>query len=311
MYKSTKANVSSPWKRVGGKSKICDWIKRNLPPHETYVEVFGGSAPVLLTKTRARVAEVYNDLDGLWVNSLTMARDRGRALAELIAATPYSREEFERAAVLVREWGLGQRAIEPIELARLHLIVVRQSFSATGRTWSTWSKGNENRADLWARMPNAIASAFTRLRGVFIEKEDYSKILQRYDSDRTTFYLDPPYFGVETDYYDVNKQIGFDHDALRAAVETVKGSVVISYYGSPEMDKLYAGWRREEKQVKTAMGQAKNPKTEVLFIRPSVFGRRKQLRLRQIFPLENDLQPVEIDLMPTGSLANEEQVAVA
>lgn len=284
MHKTKKARVASPWKRVGGKAKICEWIIGNLPPHETYVEVFGGSAPVLLSKPRSKYADVYNDLDGLWHNSLTMARDRGTDLANLIAATPYSREEFERARVSLREWGLGERTIEPVELARLHMIVVRQSFSATGRTWSTWSKGNENRANLWAGMPNVIVSAFMRLRGVFIEHADYTEILQRYDSDRTTFYLDPPYFGVESDYYEVNKQSGFDHHSLRAAVETVKGSVVISYYGSPEVDKLYAGWRREENRVIVATGKVKRTETEVLYIRPSEFGRRKRRRLRVLFP---------------------------
>lgn len=294
MYKTKKVKVASPWKRVGGKAKLSDWIIGNLPPHESYVEVFGGSAPVLLNKPRATCAEVYNDLDGLWFNSLTVARDRGTDLANLIAATPYSREEFERARLSLREWRLGPKTIEPIELARLHMIVVRQSFSATGRTWSTWSKGNENRANLWARMPTAIVSAFTRLRGVFIEHEDYSEILRRYDSDSTTFYLDPPYFGVETEYYDVNKQIGFDHHALRAAVETVKGSVVVSYYGSPEMDKLYAGWRREENRVIVATGRVKRTETEVLYIRPSEFGRRKRRRLRVLFP-----EPEKHDLMST------------
>lgn len=48
----------------GGKSKpqVRDWVLSQLPPHRKYVEVFAGSAAVLLAKVPAEM-EVYNDLD--------------------------------------------------------------------------------------------------------------------------------------------------------------------------------------------------------------------------------------------------------
>jgi len=46
----------------GSKSRLAPWIISHLPDHNTYVEVFGGSAAVLVHKPES-VNEVYNDID--------------------------------------------------------------------------------------------------------------------------------------------------------------------------------------------------------------------------------------------------------
>src|SRR4051794_11372141 len=136
------SKVRSPLKRLGGKANMARWICQRLPEGESYVEVFGGGAGVLFRKERSKGQEVYNDLDGLWVNSMAMIRDHGEQVADLIAATPYSRQEFLIARDTLKAWRKGTRDIDPLELATLHLIDVRQSYSADGG-WSTTTFGGQ------------------------------------------------------------------------------------------------------------------------------------------------------------------------
>ncbi len=86
-----------PW--VGGKTSIADRIIAMMPPHETYIEVFGGGGSVLLNKTLSPV-EVYNDLNGDLVNLFRVVRER---CDEFIAAQEWllsSREEYNRLRTL-------------------------------------------------------------------------------------------------------------------------------------------------------------------------------------------------------------------
>lgn len=233
------------------------------------MECLGASAPVLLAKRRARGQEVYNDLDRLWHNSCKMARDHGEELAQRIASTPYCRAEFSRTCQILKNW--EQNGLDALGVARLHMVVVRQSYGATGRTWSRARPGGPDQAKLWSGLPRAILCAFDRLRGVHIECRDYMELLDYYDNPRTTFYLDPPYYGVEHEYYEVNRCAGFDHKRLRDAVENCKGSVVISYYAG-EIEILYSEWRRVEKNVKICVGTNKRSVTELLFVKPSAYA---------------------------------------
>ena len=43
-----RSRMISPFKRMGGKSKLAPWIVQHLPRHETNVEAFAAAAPVLL-----------------------------------------------------------------------------------------------------------------------------------------------------------------------------------------------------------------------------------------------------------------------
>src|ERR1019366_6851067 len=77
----------------GGKWMLAPWIISHFPPHQIYVEPFGGGGSVLLRKSRC-FAEIYNDLDGEIVNVFRVARDHGPELLRRMELTPFSRVEF-------------------------------------------------------------------------------------------------------------------------------------------------------------------------------------------------------------------------
>ena len=274
----------TPLKRIGGKAALARWITRCLPVHRNYVEVFGGSAAVLFAKPRPGGVEVYNDLDGLCTNTLQVIRDDAERLAAKLAMTPYGRNEFNAAKTMLKNWREGNVQIDALELARLHIIALRQSFAADG-AWST--ELDPNRSRLWPKLPMELRSFSARLAAVLIEEKDYRELLPVYDREDTVYYVDPPYVGRERAYYSVNRRDGFDHETLREQLDGVQGSVVVSYYDSEYVRTLYSGWRVEERPATVDAGPRKRAENELLFIRESEYARQRRWRLVDLFPAAN------------------------
>ena len=63
----------------GGKFFQLPILLQHMPPHDIYVEVFGGAASLLFAKPPARI-EVYNDIWSDIVNLFRVIRDNGEEL---------------------------------------------------------------------------------------------------------------------------------------------------------------------------------------------------------------------------------------
>ena len=82
-----------------------------------------------------------------------------------------------------------------------------------------------------------------RLRGVTIECLVYADCIQRYDSETTLFYCDPPYLNTE-DYYGKDNFALDDHYTLAGLLHDIKGHAMITHYQNDLYDDLYKGWNR-------------------------------------------------------------------
>ena len=88
--------------------------------------------------------------------------------------------------------------------------------------------------------------ASRRLQKVIIENQDFEVLIKHYDSPRSFFYCDPPYFATES-YY---KDVGFtkkDHIRLRDTLVGIKGKFLVSYNDCPEIREL---WKRDGIRIK-------------------------------------------------------------
>ena len=74
--------INSPFRWVGGKSRLRRHIIPLLPPHTCYVEPFAGAAWVLFGKPPSSV-EVINDIDQELINFFRVIKERPE---ELIAS---------------------------------------------------------------------------------------------------------------------------------------------------------------------------------------------------------------------------------
>lgn len=245
----------------GGKWKLAPWIISHFPAHRIYVEPFGGAASVLLRKPAAR-SEVYNDLEAEVVNLFGVLRSRAAELAEQVALTPFSREEFH---------ALYERTEDPIERARRFVARSFMGQSSKGALRKAGfdsrinSDGFASRLSCLRALPDEFTAIVERLAYVIIENRPAKAIFEQYDRPDALFYVDPPYLSDREKHYTHELDRG-GHAQLLSQLKALRGMVLVSGYAHPLYDEQLGDWRRVER---AALADGARPRTEVLWINPA------------------------------------------
>ncbi len=80
-----------------------------------------------------------------------------------------------------------------------------------------------------------------RLAGVVIECLPWAEFIARYDRPGTLFYLDPPYFGGETDY-GAGLFERAEYARMAEALSRLKGRFILSINDVPEIRRTFASF---------------------------------------------------------------------
>ena len=243
----------------GGKWMLAPWIISHFPEHRIYVEPYGGGASVLLRKDPS-YAEVYNDLDDEIVNVFKVARHDGILLQDWLQKTPFARTEFV---------GAYSKNNTNIEQARNTIVKSFMGFGSDAIRNKSGFRANANRSGTtpahdWKNYGDVFHFLVERLRAVVIENKDAIEIIKQHDSEKTFFYVDPPYpHSTRTS----GKRYGYemsddDHRKLADVLHNVKGKVLISTYQSDLYDQIYKGWKKYERE---ALADGARKRTEILY----------------------------------------------
>jgi len=264
--------VNNPIVRYGGKATLAPWIVQHVDRHRpftTYVEPFGGAANVLISlPPTPSVVEVYNDLDESLANLFTVLASPKlfRYAHHLLEVMPYSRGIFDRAR--------DDTTTNAVMRAVATFITLRQSFNASETHWKGVGKGNNN-IHAYLSAVDGLPALHTRLRTIHIECAPYTEVLDRYDSETTLFYLDPPYpheTREQTKSYALEMSIE-DHAHLLNHLLTLKAHILLSTYPSTLYDTLEQyGWTRFTYNTYTPSGNrpgaAGGERREILWSTP-------------------------------------------
>jgi DNA adenine methylase len=228
--------VNSPFKWVGGKSRLRKQIIEVLPLHTCYVEVFAGAAWVLFGKPPSDV-EILNDIDQELVTFFRVVRENPEALIASFEWELVARAEFERLA------GLEPRQLTDVQRAhRFYYLIMagwggELNYPRFGTSITDGGHGNRLIGAL-KTLRSRLQPVHDRLRTVIIENLDWRECIDRYDRTGTVMYLDPPYPGNKCNYYH-NMRDWQDHQALRDRLKTTNCRWVLSSYDTPEVRGLY------------------------------------------------------------------------
>ncbi len=260
-----KMNTIFPY--FGGKFRLSPIIIKIMPPHQTYVEIFGGSGAVLFRKNPSKV-EIFNDIDGNLINFFRILRDENKfkILQEKLELTPFSREEHFLAKSKHKNNIQKENSenYDEIERAREFYVNVRMAFS--GMLGSGFSVSLErNNAKIYFNAINKFPQFHKRIKNTAIENLDFRKLIQNYDSEQTLFYADPPYtYSVRKSKNDYEFEMSEKkHVELLEILMNVKGMVILSGYDSQLYEKLeHNGWLKTEHEQSLSVTKTKNNKRD-------------------------------------------------
>jgi DNA adenine methylase len=232
---------------LGGKFSLLPWLLPKLPDCKHFVDVFGGSAVVLLNRKQSPI-ETYNDINHQVVDFFKVLREQPEALVNALQLTPHSRYEYDEAWI--------SESDNAIEKARKFFIRTQQSIHAAGahdkvKGWAaslTQSRVSiSEKTHKWINAVNNLYAVAERLKQVQIECSDFRFIMKSYDNADSLLYLDAPYdmtFRSSSRYlFEFAKQDFFD---MHYWCKNSKSKVAVSGYNTPFMMDLFKNFNFHE-----------------------------------------------------------------
>jgi DNA adenine methylase len=188
----TATRTHPPLAYPGNKAKLADVIIDNLPAHDTYVEVFAGTAGVLFNKVPSR-NEVLNDADGALYNFLNVLRDRPDDLQEWLRAQPYNERDYNEWR---QRWHDGWRPRDDVVAAGIYFFLRRASFGADMGGFRATADGRRFAPRQFNNAVDRLDALSARLEDVMLLNRDFEDVMRKYaDSEDAFLYMDPPYKG--------------------------------------------------------------------------------------------------------------------
>jgi len=220
---------------MGGKIHMVKEINALLDyDKKCYLELFGGSAKVLLNKPPHEI-EIYNDNDSNLVNLFEVVKNKKDEFIQWFDLKLYSKELYKKYLQELKTTGLQGT---DIERAGKYFYILQTSFNGTiggGFSYSYIKKTAESFISSIAK----INEIYRRLKKVQILNDDFENVIKNIMKNKTDvmIYADPPYWNAE--HYYQSKFTKEDHYKLAEMLNKVSASVMVSYYYFPELEEMY------------------------------------------------------------------------
>ena len=228
---------------LGNKEKFSSFITPNIPKDiSTYVEPFGGAMGVFFSLDFSKFRDVkfiYNDINELNFNLFYLLKNDPRFI-EIVRGIKVDKEYYQKSIKeIFEDTDLMTKAI--------NWLVVLTCSAPNGIGKDSWRGDVE--FEVFKLKWKAYESEVNKISEIL--NVDYKEVIEKYDSETTFFYLDPPYMGREKYYinHDFNEN---SHYELASHLNSIKGRFLLSYYYFDGIEELYSNCRFEFK--KTIMG---------------------------------------------------------
>jgi DNA adenine methylase len=160
---------------------------------------------------------------------------------------------------------------DDLEKARAFFVVANQSYHSRINSLSEFNwkicikdstKNGSSAVSKYNSKKDRLNLIAGRFKAVQIENRDFKKIFDKFDSDVSFFYVDPPY---PTDTRRTKKLYDYEldddrHSELLEIITSLEGSVLISTYQNEMYDSKLADWKKvtnPEKRIRSSSTKRK------------------------------------------------------
>jgi DNA adenine methylase len=253
--------LNSPFKWVGGKSRLRKPIIDLLPEHTCYVEPFAGAAWVLFGKPPSEV-EILNDLDQELVTFFRVVKEKPEELIASFEWELVSRAEFERLA------SLDSSQLTDVQRAHRFYYLIMAGWGGElnyPRFQTSITDGGHGNRLIGAlkTLRERLQPIHERLRTVIIENLDWRNCIDRYDRPGTVMYIDPPYPGNGCNYAH-NMRDWDQHQELADRLKATECKWILSSYDIPGIREMFSEYYIISVQSASGMRVKKNDTSRVL-----------------------------------------------
>lgn len=242
---------------IGGKKKMQSWIVPYIPQDtEIFCEPFSGQFWIFFGMELEDYPNlkkvVYNDFNPLNYNLYKCVNNHQRLLEEceklvvqelgVTPTNPICEEQFNQFQSEIFASGLTINYPD-YTIAAKYAYVLTQVFSGANPEKSKFidlkgkyhskftSFKNKLKNEKWQKMFESITD---------VENMDFDDVIKKYDSPKTYFYTDPPYYIVGEGSYYSNHEFGRkDHERLAESLKNIKGKFGLSYYDFPLLSEWF------------------------------------------------------------------------
>ena len=237
---------------MGGKKVHSKWISPWIPSNfKTYVEVFGGAMWIYWMSDKVPVeTNVYNDFNRHLSNIFLSASSqpaRFKDALESLRNDLHNDERFEEYKNEVFDVFDTDFTMPNVELAAKYIFCQTQTFAGNTNLTRDSKIYKHPDVDIRGRPYTQKYNSFIhklkdsdylkKLGRLAVENMDCRELIKKYDSKDTFFYIDPPYYNMES-YYTSHAFGHDDHIELVELLKTTKGKWALSYYFFDDLPRL-------------------------------------------------------------------------
>lgn len=211
--------------RAGNKYVLRNEIIPLIPEHDIYVEPFFGSGAIFFSKQKALI-NIINDLDDKTINNI-----------KLLIRSPSDLTKYKQDIDTTEKAKAFFNRKPKSDADKLIIEKIRACNGFNNREVRT-DKDIYKGINPFSTIKN-IDLYKKKLEGVHIFNLDYRKIIKKFDTPSTFFFLDPPYENTDPKWGYAEDKDTFDFNELKKTLKKIKGKFLMTINDSPAMRELF------------------------------------------------------------------------